>query len=105
MRESKRTSHRNRKAASKPEASKPEAKPPHLDRWRIWNPHDSPPSSNKTIRLRFDDDGSRDSLGWFDSTSGCYFKLPRAKNKNAVHPVLWREIDADELNGNSSRSV
>lgn len=110
MRESKRTSHRNRKAASKPEASRPqasnpEAKPPHLDRWRIWKSYDDPPSHDKTIRLRFDDDGSLDALGWFHAPTRRYFKLPRAKNKNAVHPVMWREIDEYELTGTYSRSV
>ncbi len=72
------------------------ANSPHLDRWRIWRSYDDPPSHDKTIRLRFDDDGSLDALGWFRSPTRCYFKLPRAKNKSAVHPVMWREIDADD---------
>lgn len=79
----------------------------HLDRWRIWRSYDDPPSHDKTIRLRFDDDGILDAIGWFHAPTQCYFKLPRAsvKNKNAVHPVMWREIDADELPGISARSV
>lgn len=57
-----------------------------------WIPVSNPPSTCRTVRLRFDDDGQRDTDGFYWRVEGAWYKSEGSKNrKAAVHPVAWSE--------------
>ena len=60
----------------------------------VWHPYTQPPEPFGIVRLRFGDDGERDTFGFYHDRHGCYYKSVTGMWQRAsVHPTHWAEIE------------
>ena len=62
-----------------------------------WKPATVSPEDSRCVMMRFDYDGQRDSVGFYWNAEGLWYMQHGSKRRtNAVHPVLWRELEPHE---------